>query len=700
MPAWIIDPSPDTVKSGQKTLKLKDAYSQWLFNGGAGFRAAQLLNKQDPQDFDYFVRSKKLTKAKRPKPVIQGAGAASNHKSQMISLLPVARNSVPAGPIHDITHTPAEPGLDAANMVVMGVIDDGVNVFNQRFRPAGHASKIAFAWAQDGPAPQNNATVPFGCEMTGNQITNAMDSGLSERRLLSQHGFSRALNAPYMPDVFAGASNHGTQIADLAAGVYSADVGETSQQMVCVQLPALAVKDTSGASLVSAMHHAAIYVFDRARAISAHYSTPLPVVLNISFGLTGGARNGQQFLERALRALAIKYRKDMRKSFGTNMVPPVVRVVSAGNENILRLHGRAADPGSISLPLRLQPEDSTASYMEIWLPESASLVEIDVTAPNGITGHFSFTGLDAQNPAEYDAYILCDDPNEPVCRITLDAPAKASGQGDALFWRVVLAFAPTQTQNYGRPAAPFGIWKIEASVSNATAMMQAWILRDEPVSGFASNAKQAYFDDDHRGTDGYADTAFDKWGDIAVDDPALPSSVISRNGAISGMATNAMLRRKNGTIKPGDGPEMDTISVGAMRWDMQQACMYSAADSIGNGQAPHVMALAETSRVLPNIRASGTFTDTSSALNGTSAAAPVVARILAQHLSGMNPQDYAGFNPVNYLYSIGIASPRPAGPETASGSGIRVERLRDGGVLLPLPDALKPNVMRDNHAKI
>ncbi|MCF6305669.1 MAG: S8 family serine peptidase [Rhodobacteraceae bacterium] len=700
MANWQIDPSPDTIVSGQKTLYLRDAFSQWLLNGGADFRASALIEKQDPQDFNYVVRSKKLTKASRPKPVNLGGGAASNAKFDMISLLPIAASSVPSSAVQVPAHMPADNGLDSEKLVIIGIIDDGVNVFNRRFRPEGQASRIEYAWAQDGPAPQNGATVPFGCEMTGVQITNAMDTGTPERELLRQHGFSNGPNQPYMPDVFANASNHGTQIADLAAGAARDDTSTLNTRLITVQMPAFSVMDTSGAGLVSALHHAAIYVFDRARAMSAHYLTPIPVVLNISFGLTGGARNGQQFLERALRALAIKYRKDMKKTFGKNAVPPVVRVISAGNENILQLHAIATDTGPLDLAMRLQPEDTTASFLEIWLPESSLSAGLTITAPSGMVEAISFNGFDAQNPPDFDAHILADDPSAPVCRVTLDAPMLASGQPDALFWRLVIAFAPTRSWAPNRPAAEAGLWQITTTAQGSTAKLQAWILRDTPVSGFASNGRQAYFDDDYRGSDSYTASVFDWTGDRAVDDLANRASVISRNGAISGLATNSMLRRKNGGTKKGDGPEMDAISVGAYRWDLPRAAIYSGADNIGNEQAPMVMAMAENSRFVANIRASGSYSDTGSSLNGTSAAAPIVARMLAAHLGNLAQADYATFDPKTYLQSLGMAPARPVGMETASGAGIRVERLRDNGVLLPLPAALQANVQRDNRAKI
>ncbi len=700
MANWQIDPSPDTLISGQKTLHLRDAFSQWQFNGGEDFRASALIQKQDPQDFNYFVRSKKLTKAKRPRPVVLGGGAASNSKFDMISLLPIAASSVPNGAVQAVTHVPADNGLDSDKIVIIGIIDDGVNVFNQRFRPDGHATRIEYAWAQDGPAPQNGATVPFGSEMTGAEITSAMDSGKSERELLRQHGFMPAQNQPYMPHVFANASNHGTQIADLAAGADRDDTSTLNTRLITVQMPAFSVMDTSGASLISALHHAAIYVFDRARAMSAHYQKPIPVVLNISFGLTGGARNGQQFLERALRALAIKYRKDMKAIFGANAVPPVVRVVSAGNENIQQLHAIATDTGALDLPVRLQPEDTTPSFLEIWLPESASSAELTITTPSGMVKTISFGGLDAQNPADFDAHILADDPSAPVCRVTLDAPMRAAGQPDAQFWRGVVAFAPTRSIIAGRPAVEAGLWQVSVTAQGSTAKLQAWILRDTPVSGFSSNGRQAYFDDDYRGNASYTASVFDWTGDRAVDDLPNRTSVISRNGAISGLATNSMLRRKNGNPKPGDGPEMDSVSVGAYRWDQPRAAIYSAADNIGNDQAPMVMAMAENSRFVPDIRASGSYSDTGSSLNGTSAAAPIVSRMLAAHIADMAQANYAGFDPKTYLQTLGVAPSRPTSVETASGSGIRAERLRDAGVLLPLPTALKAKVERDNRPKV
>ncbi len=696
---WQVDSNPDTVKSGGKTLKIRDAYAQWLFDRGAEFRASVPLSKENPADFDFFVHSKKLTKAKRPKPIKPGQGAVSKDRFDMISLLPIAKKSVAQGALAAVSHTPADILLDPEKIVIIGIIDDGINVFNQRFRPAGRASRVDYAWAQDGVAPAQSATVPFGCELTGQHITATMDTGKDERAMLRDNGFLPAQNGVYMPSSLSHASSHGTQIADLAAGADADDIAAANTRLITVQLPAFAVMDTSGASRIGAMHHAAIYVFKRARAMSRHYLRPLPVVLNISFGLTGGPRNGQQFLERALRALAIKYQKDMRATFGDNGVPPVVRVVSAGNENILRLHAQNDGSAGLDLPVRVQPEDSTASFLEIWLPQSATSADILLTLPDGSIKTVGFSALNSAKPVDTDAHILLDDAtNTTLCRVTLDAPIRRPGDcDDDLFWRVLIAIAPTAGPHLAFAQA--GLWQVSVQLVNAVGNMHGWILRDQAVSGFSSAGRQAYFDDDVRANQAYVASAFDSFGDIAVDDPAARSSVIARNGAISGLATNGLLRRKNGKKKHGDGPDMDAISVGAMRWDMPHAALYSAADIVGNGQAPHVMMVAETSRMLPNIRATGLVSGTSSALNGTSAAAPIVSRIMAAHLSGLSQTDYAGFDLGGFLQSIGSAPARPIGPETASGLGIREERLRQNGVIVPLPAGLNANVQRDGLRK-
>ncbi|MBL4807231.1 MAG: hypothetical protein JKY31_08070 [Rhodobacteraceae bacterium] len=704
---WVTDPNSDIIETASKSLKIRDAYTQWVFGWGRDFIASEAFSKGNPADFSYYVNSKSLTRAGRPKPFLRGASTQVFKKSKMVSILPITAKSIAAGPIQQAAHVQFDPHIDPGKLVIVGVIDDGVNIFNQRFRPQGHPTRVDYAWVQDGPAPTSDPTVAFGCELTCKQITGALDNdGLSETELMGKYGLRGAINGTYLPSVFTHSSNHGTQIADLAAGAKPDLAAMANTRLITVQLPALAVTDTSGASLISALHTAAIYVFDRARVMSAHYLRPIPVVLNISFGLTSGPRNGQHFLERALRALSIKYREDMKTVFGKNAVPPVVRVISAGNENVSVTHAASHNPvDPFNLPVRLQPEDQTPSFLEVWLPQSTTKAAIAITLPDGTTGAFNFDQMVSKTPTDFAARILTPltGPNNPICRVTLDAPfgaGKKNSSKDQLFWRLVVAFAPTSSPATSRLSASFGLWDVSVTAENATGNMHAWILRDGPVSGFATQGRQAYFDDDHLGDASYTGSAFDRYDDIAVDDKTPRSSVISRDGNISGLATSARLK---GKYRKSDSTAMDTVSVGACRWDQPSAAIYSAADldrpAGEQSQAPMVMAVTETSRVMPDIRASGILSDTSSVLNGTSAAAPIVTRVLAAYLSELSQDQYSAFDPNTVLKLAGNAANRPTGTEITSSAGIRVNRLREGGVIVNTPNTLIANVSRDGIAK-
>jgi len=69
----------------------------------------------------------------------------------------------------DTTQTPAyspSPDLNPDTAVILGVIDDGINVAHERFLEPDGSPRVDFAWVQDGIAKQTGSTVLFGRELT------------------------------------------------------------------------------------------------------------------------------------------------------------------------------------------------------------------------------------------------------------------------------------------------------------------------------------------------------------------------------------------------------------------------------------------------------------------------------------------------------------------------------------------------------
>lgn len=707
---WLPDPRdvrlPIPAKTGIEMFSLPDPYAQWVFGRGADFLPSARLVRQDLLDFRYFLHLPTLTARARPLPdAAQGPDAPRPAKG-FTGLLPIRSDAVPPTdprplPVHDTV-----AGLDPDKVTIVAIIDDGINIFADRFRPAGCPSRIDYAWIQGAAAP-DDSTVPFGRELTRAEITAALDSGLDEDRLLAEFGLNPPLEAPYMPASLNRHESHGTHVADLAGGADPDDRDAETFRLITVQLPTLAVADTSGNGLVAAIQAGAAHVFDRALAMSRAYGAPLPVVLNLSFGLTGGARDGRAFLEQSLRALTDEYRRALTLEFG--IAPPAVRVLPAGNQNIAGLHaaGIRAD-GLLRTGLRLQPEDQTPSYAEFWLPRETEFAIVKISTPDGVAHQVPLPPLPALPEAPTGrAWILAEPavdgtltPGTEIARITIDTP-KADPAikpgGDALWWRLVLAFNPTTRRVRKRAAAPPGEWQVtlEARDKNGdpAGRLHGWVLRDERVPQLSDIARQPYFIDT-----AYIETGFDRYTDIAVDDTRQDGtrvSAVARDGSLSGLASNL------GT--PGD--PLDAVIAGASRWATGAAALYSSAafhrgeEQGAPDQAPHVLAPGDTSRALAGILASGRLSGTRVAMNGSSIANAVIARALAWQIRDLPPAQYAGYVPVDAAMALGSAPerPPPGEPEIASDPAIRYERLRDGGSTLAAAPGLAPGIERLVH---
>ena len=713
---WEEDPTKGTVQ-GEETI-VYDEYAIWLLKWGWNFLPWAQLDrvKAFDSDYRYFLESPTLTTIKPPianavdfvwpQPTFtkrsQEPPKTITPVLPVIGALPVLKSAVVAEPKNvngSLCHTSSDKNLQPENLVIVGVIDDGINVFNRRFTPKGRPCRIEYAWIQDALADQESSSVFFGAELTSAEITNALENdGLSEAELMAKYGLSPGEHADYRPATLNRPYSHGTAIADLAAGEDPSlsDNESVNIRLITVQLPALSVADTSGAALISAAHAAAIYIYERALKMSVAYDTAIPVILNFSFSISGGARTGHHFLEWAFKALGEKYQKDVMLATKRKK-PAVVRVMAAGNENLMRLHAdNKANADTLKLPLRILPDDHTSSFLEIWLPKDTDHVEIKITTPDGSHKVIDYTKIGKYDEQyRHKAHILKERGQEKavLARVSLDEPLRRLPESfilPPLYWRILIAIAPTVSSNHRGQMAPFGLWKIDVTPCNKGRAIQAWVQKDTPVSGMNPLGRQPYLDDDDIGALSYEASAFDAIGDLAVDDPQKRTSVIARNGSLSGIAGNIAA----------DGQDDSIVSVAAMRWDTYSTALYSGAAPDGAPmQAPQVMAIAEISRILPNLKCTGTMSGTASFINCTSAAAATVSRFLATQLSNRGNNCSIDFNPHNEIRKHGIWPHRPAGPEMATEIGVRPARLACNGYMLDLPATLSAYLDRQSRRK-
>ena len=497
-------------------------------------------------------------------------------------------------PVSGLKYLSNMPEAERDQIVIVAVIDDGINVANARFVDENGESRVDFAWIQDARA---KGQVPFGAELQKADIDTARGKSVDSTLQMQELGLIEASCPERM--TLNRSVTHGTHIADLAAGYGSADadrqrfMASNLRRIIAVQLPFLMTAETSGAFALPFVTLAVQYILDRAELIRAELGLPkIPVVINFSYANSMGPHDGSGDLETMFDSLL----GAANSNIDAHLVLP------AGNRFQGRLYAELSSTNT-ALPWRIQPEDQTPSFLEIWWPKTSTSVDLAITAPDGEVFTAPVDGVP----------VLILRHGQVVGRITrTNFSAKT---------RVLIAFAPTSGLPAGEATLLSGVWSIKLSPKpalGANQKIRAWIQRDDTIYRFRTNARQSYFDD----------PAYERFDALGYLSEADNGSFVKRRGSISGMATvrGSVAGRKPFVTVVGGAreerrrgkPEPDTISGQGFQ---------------GSGAQTDVLAVSDRSAVTPGVIASGTQSGAHGVLNGTSVAAPQIARVIADTLA-------------------------------------------------------------------
>jgi|GEM_PF-4292880 len=269
----------------------------------------------------------------------------------------------------NVPNKPPKKGL-----VITAVIDTGIPFLNQVFCTSQTESRVRYAWVQDGRARTSGQFVPFGREFDQSQIntlltTFSQDGPVTDEldayRTEGLADFTRKAGHP-----LGYVSTHGGYVGGAAAG-YPMGEATTDDAIIFVQLPDTIVADASGTTLGPFFVAAVEYILERAdRVAQAEGCGELPVVINFSFGGTGGPLDGTSPIERYMDWRIKK--RDQTVPGKTAILPP------AGNSYLSRCHARLTEGKNFTcaqqtdvLTWQVQPDDHTASFVEIWTPKRA-----------------------------------------------------------------------------------------------------------------------------------------------------------------------------------------------------------------------------------------------------------------------------------------------------------------------------------------
>jgi hypothetical protein len=316
------------------------------------------------------------------------------------------------------------------------------------------------------------------------------------------------------------------------------------------------------------------------------------------------------------------------KAFGF----PLRVVLPAGNSFLERTHAQFSFvdvPETKTVPWRVLPDDRTDSFVEIWLPPSttgASRLTLTLTAPTGQSWSINETQALVAFPYGWLAHTTW-----------LTRP---------VFFVLLL---PTTAFDPAAILAPAGTYTIGLTHTGgfaATDIVHAWVARDDTLPGYPRAGRQSFFDDPLYQRFDYARR------DLETDDTS--TSVVKRRGTINSIATGAS----------------PIVMGGYLRKEMVPAKYSSAATQTPPPRWPDAMTPSDDSRVHSGVLAAGSRSNSVFAMEGTSVAAPQIARMVADDLAAGGPGDRARVQYWATQAELGYppgTPPTPAGERGGSG---------------------------------
>ncbi|CAN7417766.1 MULTISPECIES: S8 family serine peptidase [unclassified Variovorax] len=561
---------------------------------------------------------------------------------------------------------------------VMVVIDDGLAFLNRAFRKAdGNSTRVRYFWDQD---PLRVAVFHDGEMKELDLGTSKAESSFSATKWREAPGFSygRELAAAVIDELIAEApdaqseadayrklgydrvrhvSAHGTHVADLAAGSLPPrhmggkldSAGADDTDIIMVQLPPSTALDTSGGGLAK-------HVLDALKYALSKVDDSAQVVVNLSFGATGGPHDGSSLFERALDSLIGRER-----SKGRNFA----LVLPAGNHFDAAVHAAGEiRPGAITeLAWHVRAEDPTESFCELWFDASRlDDVCIELVKPNGDSiearpGRTVFDG---------------DMPTSSCCALGSVRHAAAANAKCA----VLASLLPTHFESGTGVPAPSGMWKIKLAVGKdqKPVAFDARIQRDEATPYAPYRARQSYFSSTR---------------------PRLPSTA-------DDVDEDPVKRRGTGnSVAHGRLP----IVAGACYALSGRLSPYTAAGPTvvqgGRRCWPDLVAPGDLSEPMPGLLAAGTLSGSTVRMNGTSVAAPQVARAILNlfarkpALGGSHPGMDSASIVDQLLDDPNQGHRRPAGPGTQA--PIMTARIGAGWLNVPCFTQAAPSAAAHEH---
>ena len=510
---------------------------------------------------------------------------------------------------------------------IIGVIDDAIPFVHERLRLTPTLSRVAALWVQDARFDPHGPghDLPAGTELRGAAIGTwlaQLQSGTipTEDSLYRLSGVVDMTRQTTHAAAFA--AGHGAAVALLAAGHAPGDRDARNRPLIGVNLAPKVIADSSGGLAPRVLVASVLFVITRARRLCrlietrrglARNSVRLPVVLNISLGLTAGPRNGTSVIERLLDQIADHRADDLG---------PVHIVLPSGNHRMARLRGTMQAGGTLGW--QVPPDDRTVTPLEIWGPALQAPpdkpLQIGLAGPGFGPAWTAFT-------AAGQVTHLQDGDGRAMARAYHGTSALPGG---GYRQAVTVVLQPTCPDKPDEAWIKPGLWHLSLPADAAPGLHDVSIQRDEVLRGFPREARQSrLYGPDYRDRDQAERTV-----DHDPDSRALGR--VQRADTVNAYATG---RR--------------TLRAGAVSLREGRAVEYNSligTDRAGDLLVPVDRAICHQGMGICG-RGSGSF----SMMSGSSLAAPQVTRWLATALG-------KGARPGNRAAVQALAGGTPDGP--------------------------------------
>ncbi len=511
---------------------------------------------------------------------------------------------------------------DLKKAVVIGVIDDAMPFAHQRLTVGGKDARVASIWMQGSahepnPVGKVGMDLPFGAELRGGRIS-SMLKDLRSGALPDEGSLYRAAGAvDYSRGTIQSGGffgNHGAAVVDLAAGFASDDADACNFPVMAVSLPPEITRDTLGTFSPLYVILGVLHLVHRTRRLCRWIETKkkltagsvkLPLVVNLSYGLSAGPKDGHGLVEAFMDAVS--------SETGTD-IGPVTFVLPMGNQRLGQLHGVLDPKTDATLGWALQPDDPTPSFLEIWGPELPAKPDKCmqlVLRPDG-AARPERTSL-----ADYGSYQSLDGDGVEMARAYLQwHPRGTKGGGREL---ITVAVPPTRPATAAGHSIRAGTWQVSVDTEDR-GLVDIYVQRDDAIRGFRGGGRQS------RLTDGLYQGRDETGRAILYDPPGQHTGVV-RDGAINAFANGTtQIRVGGGYASPTHPGPIADPNLGPAPY-----CSLGFASKGPNVEGDKV-APAERSRVLRGIITMGAMSGSRQAVAGTSMAAPQITRDLAMKL--------------------------------------------------------------------